>query len=477
LETTQVLTRSQDFSRTFRQEHDLLGEKDIPADAYWGIHTSRALDNFQLSGLPLNQFPVLLQAYGSVKRAGVRANARLGLLTPEKAQAIEHACSDLEAGLLNDHFPIDMFQGGAGTSTNMNVNEVIANRALEYLDRTKGDYESLHPNNDVNLSQSTNDTYPTAIRIAALRLHGTYLQTLSELRNALNERSHAFTDVIKLGRTQLQDAVPMTLGQEFRAFASAIHKDTKMADAVTASLCEVNLGGTAIGTGINAAPGYAETVVAELRELTGLPLKLADDLISANWDVGAYVLYSGWLKQTALNLSKLANDLRLLSSGPCAGLGEITLPKVQAGSSIMPGKVNPVIPEAINQIAFQVMGNDLAIGMAAEAGQLQLNAMEPVIAFNLFFSLQLLTNGVEMLTNRCIKGISANVDICRNNVDRSPSLATALVPVLGYDVATQAANDALQSGKAVRDIVVESGLLDTQETNELLDPHRMLGKR
>jgi aspartate ammonia-lyase len=471
-----VLLHSQDYSPGFRQEHDSLGEKDIPIEAYWGIHTSRALENFQLSEMRLSQFPALLRAYASIKLAAVRVNARLGVLNAQKAQAIERACRDLESGSLDKQFPIDVFQGGAGTSTNMNVNEVLANRALEYLNRPKGDYDALHPNDDVNLSQSTNDTYPTAIRIATLRLHNEYRKTLCALAIALEERGTAFNDVIKLGRTQLQDAVPMTLGQEFKAFASAIRKDVRSGDIIVGNLHETNLGGTAIGTGINAPEGYAAAVISELNRLTGLPLKLADDLVSASWDVSALVLYSGWLRQSALTLSKLANDLRLLSSGPRGGIGEITLPSVQAGSSIMPGKVNPVIAEAINQIAFQVMGNDVAIGMAAEAGQLQLNAMEPLIAFNLLSSLQLLINGVDMLTSRCIRGILANPNACRQYLDRSVCLATALVPLLGYEAAARMAHEALQSGKTIRNTVIEHGLMEPLEADDALDAGRMLGR-
>jgi aspartate ammonia-lyase len=471
-----VLLQSQNRARGFRQEHDSLGEKDIPIDAYWGIHTSRALDNFQLSEMRLSQFPALLRAYGSIKLAAARANERLGVLTAEKAEAIESACRDLESGSLDAQFPIDVFQGGAGTSTNMNVNEVIANRALEHLNRSKGDYEALHPNDDVNLSQSTNDTYPTAVRIATLHLHKEYRKALCALATALDERGVAFNDIIKLGRTQLQDAVPMTLGQEFKAFASAIRRDVRNGDLIVGNLHEINLGGTAIGTGINAPDGYAAAVITELSKLTGLPLKLADDLVSASWDVSALVLCSGWLKQSALTLSKLANDLRLLSSGPRGGIGEITVPSVQAGSSIMPGKVNPVIAEAINQIAFQVVGNDVAIGMAAEAGQLQLNAMEPLIAFNLLSSLQLLINGVDTLTTRCISGISANPNVCRQYLDRSVCLATALVPLLGYEIAARMANDALQSGKTIRNTVIEHGLMGALEADNALDAGRMLGE-
>jgi aspartate ammonia-lyase len=334
----QVLLKSQSRSHEFRQERDSLGEKDIPIDVYWGIHTCRAMENFQFSELKLIQYPVFLRAYGAIKLAAARANAQLGVLDDRKAEAIERACGDIESGWLDDQFPIDVFQGGAGTSTNMNVNEVIANRALEYLNRAKGDYDALHPNDDVNLSQSTNDTYPTAVRIATLRLHKEYRDTLCALCTALDERGLAFIDVIKLGRTQLQDAVPMTLGQEFRAFASAIRKDVRNGDLVVGSLHEINLGGTAVGIGINAPDGYAEVVVSELIELTGLPLKLADDLVSASWDVGACVLYSGWLRQSALTLSKLANDLRLLSSGPNGGIGEITLPMFRRDRPSCPEK-------------------------------------------------------------------------------------------------------------------------------------------
>lgn len=429
-----------------RIERDALGEIEVPDGTLWGAQTARAVANFPLSGLPVGSFPVFVAALAQVKRAAARVNMRRGALDPALGAAIEAACVELVAGRHAGAFPVDVFQGGAGTSTNMNMNEVVANRALQILGSAIGRYDVLHPNDHVNLAQSTNDAYPTALRVALL-LHVERLRAaLAALSDAFAERGAAFAEVVKLGRTQLQDAVPMTLGREFLAFAATLREDRDRLAEVAALLHEVNLGGTAIGTGLNAPLAYREAVVGELAGLTGLPLRPAADLIEACWDTGAFVLFSGMLKRTAAKLSKIANDLRLLSSGPRGGLGEIALPARQPGSSIMPGKVNPVIPEAVNQIAFQVIGADLTVTLAAEAGQLQLNAFEPVIAFNLLTSITLLTNGCDMLRTACVAGIEARPQTCRAHLDSSTAVLTALAPVIGYDRASALAKAALASG-------------------------------
>lgn len=457
-----------------RIEKDLLGEADIPADAYYGIQTWRARQNFDLSGVTLCHFPQLVRALAMVKQAAARANTQLGYLESPRSETIESACQRIIDGAYHEQFVVDMIQGGAGTSTNMNANEVIANIGLELLQCEKGDYQQLHPNNDVNMSQSTNDAYPTAVRVAILLSHGDLVVALRSLQQALAKKAVEFADVIKMGRTQLQDAVPMTLGQEFQSWASTLGEDVERIAGLAELLTEVNLGGTAIGTGINADARYGKRAVSELAKISGYPLIQATDLVEASSDMGAFVLFSGMLKRLAIKLSKIANDLRLLSMGPRAGLNEINLPPQQPGSSIMPGKINPVIPEAVNQVAYQVMGNDLAVSFAAEAGQLQLNAMEPLIAYNVLESIRLLSKAMPMLEQRCIRGITANVDICRAQVDNSIGVVTALNPYIGYENATRLAKEALASGRSVIELVREENLLSPAQLEAILKPENMI---
>ena len=460
-----------------RSEHDLLGEREVPADALYGVQTLRAVENFPITGIRLGHFPHLIRALAMVKQAAARANRRLGLLDAKIADAVDRACSEIVDGHWHGHFVVDVVQGGAGTSTNMNANEVIANRALELLGHDRGDYRRCHPNNHVNLSQSTNDAYPTAVRVAVVLELADLLAALRGLEAALRAKADEFTGILKMGRTQLQDAVPMTMGQEFEAFAVTTAEDISRLEETARLFLEVNLGGTAIGTGINADPGYPELAVAELAAITGLELVLAPNLVEATPDTGAFVMFSGVLKRVAVKLSKLCNDLRLLSSGPRCGLNEINLPAVQPGSSIMPGKVNPVIPEVVNQVAFQVIGNDLTITLAAEAGQLQLNVMEPIISFATFESLDMLTAGVKTLTERCIRGITANAERCRDMVEGSIGLVTAVVPAVGYELASEVAKEALASGRPVRELLLERGVLSAEELDRLLSPEAMTAPR
>ncbi|TWI47789.1 aspartate ammonia-lyase [Pseudomonas duriflava] len=465
-------------SASTRLEKDLLGILDVPADAYYGIQTLRAVNNFRLSGVTLAHYPKLIVALAMVKQAAAEANYRLGYLSCQKYEAIVMACTKIINGEYHDQFVVDMIQGGAGTSTNMNANEVIANVALEVLGHTKGEYQYLHPNNDVNMAQSTNDAYPTAIRLGLLLGHDSLLSSLESLVESLSGKAVEFAGVLKMGRTQLQDAVPMTLGQEFRAFATTLGEDLgKLKTIAPDLLTEVNLGGTAIGTGINADPGYQTLAVRSLAEISGQPLKPAADLIEATSDMGAFVLFSGMLKRLAVKLSKICNDLRLLSSGPRTGINEINLPPRQPGSSIMPGKVNPVIPEAVNQVAFEVIGNDLALTLAAEGGQLQLNVMEPLIAYKIFDSIRLLKRAMDMLREHCIDGITANVDRCRELVEHSIGLVTALNPYIGYENSTRIARTALETGRGVLELVREENLLDEMTLADILRPEHMIAPR
>ena len=457
-----------------RREHDLLGERDVPHEYYYGIQTLRALENFPISGVTLDLYPALIEALACVKMASARANQELGLIPAAIATAIVGACEEIVEGKLHNQFVVDMIQGGAGTSTNMNANEVIANRALELLGHEKGEYDHCHPNSHVNCSQSTNDAYPTSLKLAIIRSNQKLILVLIQLIDSFRSKAKEFSGVIKMGRTQLQDAVPMTLGQEFEAYAATLAEEVERLEQNVRLFLEINLGGTAIGTGINAAPGYAEKAVAHLRALSGLPFVLAPNLVEATQDTGAFVIYSSAVKRLAVKLSKICNDLRLLSSGPRAGINEINLPKMQPGSSIMPGKVNPVIPEVVNQIAFKVIGNDLTVTMAAEAGQLELNVMEPVIAECIFESIEMLKNGMATLKHRCIDGITANVARCRTMVERSIGLVTALNPVLGYETCTVLARVALEEDRSVYDLVLERGLLSREELDRLLDPETML---
>ncbi|WP_116114443.1 aspartate ammonia-lyase [Amycolatopsis ruanii] len=461
-----------------RIEHDMLGEISVPADAYYGAHTARALTNFPITRETLADRPHLVTALAAVKQAAAAANAEVGALDPAKARAIAAACAEIRGGALHDHFVVDLIQGGAGTSTNMNANEVIANRALELLGHRRGEYGVLHPLDHVNLGQSTNDVYPTAVKLALDRHLAELLTAGRWLRDAFGAKAAEFGDVLKMGRTQLQDAVPMTLGQEFGAFAATLAEDEQRLAEARLLLHELNLGGTAIGTGLNARPGYRERAVAHLRALTGIPtLVSAPDLIEATQDVGVFVQLSGVLKRVAVKLSKICNDLRLLSSGPRAGFGEITLPARQAGSSIMPGKVNPVIPEAVNQIAFEIIGHDVTVTLAAEGGQLQLNAFEPVIARALTAGLDHLTAGIGVLTRHCVAGITAHREHLADLVAASTGLVTALSPVLGYETASAIALEAHHSGRPALDVVRERALLTEEQLRELTTPEALTGRR
>jgi aspartate ammonia-lyase len=464
-------------SGSTRREQDLLGEREVPQDALYGIQTLRAIENFPISGVKMHHFPDFVRALAMVKQAAARANHGLGLLEAGTARAIDRACQEIMDGHWHGHFAVDMVQGGAGTSANMNANEVIANRALGLLGHARGDYRHCHPNNHVNLAQSTNDVFPTAIRVAASFTLRRLVSALEGIRDALAAKGEEFRDVLKMGRTQLQDAVPMTLGQEFDAFAVTTAEDIQRLREAARLFLEINLGGTAIGTGINADPRYPRLVVDELRKITGLDLVLAENLVEATPDTGAFVMFSGTLKRAAVKLSKMCNDLRLLSSGPRCGLAEIHLPPMQPGSSIMPGKVNPVMPEVVNQVAFQVIGNDLTITLAAEAGQLQLNVMEPVIAYNLFQSMEMLTSAVHVLTDKCIRGIAADRERCRDLVERSIGIVTAVVPALGYERASEVAKLALESGRPVREILLEKQYFSAEELERLLSPEAMTQPR
>jgi aspartate ammonia-lyase len=456
-----------------RVEHDLLGDRDVPDDALYGIQTLRATENFPITGVPLREFPALIDALAAVKEAAARANGELGLMQPEIADVIARVAQELRAGRHHEHFVVDMVQGGAGTSTNMNANEVIANRALELMGHARGDYQHVHPNNHVNLSQSTNDVYPTAVKLALHSAIEHLRKAMTDLAVAFLAKGEEFSPFIKMGRTQLQDAVPMTLGQEFTAFGHTILEDVERLGEAQALIREINMGATAIGTGINAPAGYAAAVRNHLEAVTGLPFITAPDLVEATADTGSFVQLSGVLKRCAVKLSKICNDLRLLSSGPRAGFGEINLPAMQPGSSIMPGKVNPVIPEVVNQVCFDVIGGDVTVTIAAEAGQLQLNVFEPIIAYRLLRSIESLGNACVVLRQRCVEGITANPDRMRQFVEHSIGIVTALVPVIGYDRATAVAKEALDSGRGVFEIVLDRGLMTKEELNRALNPETM----
>ena len=457
-----------------RREHDLLGEADVPASAYWGIHTKRAVENFPITGVSVGHFPDFVRSLALVKQAAARANRRLGFLPAAKADAIEAACTAIARdGRFHDSFVVDAVQGGAGTSTNMNANEVIANVALETMGFARGDYAHMHPNDDVNMAQSTNDAYPTALRLAIILASQPLARALGDLAYAFKTKAVEFADVVKMGRTQLQDAVPMTLGQEFDAFHATIREDVARLGEAANLFREVNLGATAIGTGINADPRYAALAVEELARLSGHPMVLASNLIEATSDMGAFVLFSGVLKRIAVKISKVCNDLRLLSSGPRTGLAEIRLPAVQAGSSIMPGKVNPVIPEVVNQVAFLVIGHDLTVTMCAEGGQLQLNAFEPTIGYCILNAMRMLTAALDTLTHRCVEGIEADRERCEALVHGSIGIITALGPALGYEASSRIAKRALAENRSVADLVLEEGLLTKAELDQMLQLEAM----
>lgn len=457
-----------------RVEHDFLGEQEIPADTYYGVQTCRALENFNVSGLPISTFPEFIRALGMIKKAAAKANEKLGVLPKKIADPICEACDEIIAGKFLNQFPVDAIQGGAGTSTNMNANEVIANRALEIMGREKGDYQFCHPNNHVNCSQSTNDAYPSALRLALYVKLGKLIEEIDYLRHGFAEKGVEFANVVKMGRTQLQDAVPMTLGMEFTAYANTLGEEILRLEEARKLALEMNMGATAIGTGICSPKGYANAVIEELREVSGAPVVASANLVEATWDTGCYVQISGTLKRAATKISKICNDLRLLSSGPRTGLNEINLPKMQPGSSIMPGKVNPVIPEMVNQVCFDIIGKDVTIAIASEAGQLELNVMEPIMAFSLFNGINRLGKAVRALRDRCVDGITANAEHCRQMVENSIGIVTALLPHVGYERAAAIAKEALESGKGVIELVKEKNLLDNASIKKILSPDNML---
>ena len=462
---------------TWRKEHDLLGERELPDHVYYGVQTLRGMENFPISGIPLHHFGHFVRSLAYVKKAAALANKDLGVVNPQRAEAIIAACDEIIAGKWHEHFTIDMIQGGAGTSTNMNANEVIANRALEILGHQKGQYEFLHPNDDVNRSQSTNDAYPTAIKLGVILTMRDATSALRELRAALIGKADEFADVLKMGRTENQDAVPMTLGQEFSAYAASIKDGIRYIERATEEFLDVNMGATAVGTGINSPLGYAPLCVRYLAEVSGLPVRLAENLVQSTQDSGSFSLMSGAMKTAAIQLSKICNDLRWLSSGPRAGLYEIRLPAMQPGSSIMPGKVNPVIPEMVSQVCYQIIGADVTISMACEASELELNMAEPIIAFNLFFGLTLLRNAAIVLHTRCISGIEANRERCLDYVRNSIGIVTALNPVLGYERSAAIAKEALATGASVYSLVLEKGWLAKDQLDDLLTPEKMTRPR
>jgi aspartate ammonia-lyase len=458
-----------------RREADSLGEWELPAEALYGVHTARAAENFPITGTLLRDYPEAIQSLGMVKKAAALANMELGALEPRIGQAIVRGCDRVIAGEANSAFIVDMVQGGAGTSTNMNANEVVANLALRELQRSPGHYELIHPNDHVNLSQSTNDAYPSAMRLTMVRMCPALVEELRALKASFLIRAIEFHDVIKVGRTQLMDAVPMRLGDEFRAFGVTIGEDIDRLTEVGDLLREINLGGTAIGTGINTPAGYGAAVIRHLSAVSGERVVAAGNLIEATSDMGALVTFSGVLKRIAVKLSKICNDLRLLNSGPRAGFGEIKLPAVQAGSSIMPGKVNPVMPEVVNQIAYQVIGNDLTVTLGAEAGQLQLNAMEPVIVFNILQSMRMLTRGMKVLREKCVNGIEADAERCKALLEHSLVAVTAINPFVGYAKASEVAKEALKSGQSVRAVVLAKALMSEAQLDEAFATENLLG--
>ncbi|HRP88557.1 MAG TPA: aspartate ammonia-lyase [Edaphocola sp.] len=458
----------------FRAESDLLGELQVPKDAYYGVQTQRAINNFKISNQYLYSFPALIKALGYVKKAAAQANFELGILEEPIYKAIIQAGDEVIAGKMDKEFPIDMIQGGAGTSVNMNANEVIANRALELMGHQKGAYQYCSPNDHINLSQSTNDAYPTAIKMALIFMNKVLVEKLILLIDTFRTKGVDFQDIIKMGRTQLQDAVPMTLGQEFEAFAETLSEDIEKLNNNSKLFVEINMGATAIGTGINAPRGYAHLCTEKLAAASNIPFVLAPNLVEATPDTGSYVIYSSALKRLAVKLSKICNDLRLLSSGPRAGLYEINLPPMQPGSSIMPGKVNPVIPEVVNQVCYKVIGNDLTVTFAAEAGQLQLNVMEPVLCHAIMENINFMCNALDTLREKCIVGITANKEVCLNMVKHSIGIVTALNPYIGYKNSTKIAKEALETGKSVYNLVLEHQLLTQEKLDEILDPKNML---
>ncbi len=458
----------------FRNESDLLGALQVPATAYYGVQTQRAIENFKISGQLLSSYPYFINGLAMVKKAAAKTNYELGLLEESLYQKIAESCDDLIAGKFHEQFPIDMIQGGAGTSVNMNANEVIANIVLEKMGKEKGDYQFCSPNDHINLSQSTNDAYPTAIKMALLHMNNDLVAKLKNIITAFRQKGVEFQDVIKMGRTQLQDAVPMTLGQEFEAYAATLEEDISKLNANAHLFVEINMGATAIGTGLNAPVGYAKLCAKNLAKISGFAVVSAPNLVEATPDTGSYVIYSSAMKRLAVKLSKICNDLRLLSSGPRAGFFEINLPPMQPGSSIMPGKVNPVIPEVVNQVCYKVIGNDLTVTFAAEAGQLQLNVMEPVLSHSIMESNIFLGNALDTLREKCITGITANKEVCLAMVKHSIGIVTALNPYIGYKNSTEIAKEALETGNSVYNLVLERGILSQEKLDEILDPRNML---
>jgi len=456
-----------------RTEHDLLGEKQVPADAYYGVQTARALENFQLSGIPINRYPEFIQAWAIVKLAAARANTQVGAMKPERLAMIEKACKAVMDGKYHDQFQVDWYQGGAGTSTNMNANEVLANVGLEMGGHKKGEYQFLEPHDDLNMSQSTNDSYPTAIKVALILRNEKLVAELTDLAKSFRRKGDEYLKIVKMGRTELQDAVPMTVGQEFHAFAASIESEVANLKDAEKSLYAENMGATAIGTGINVPKGYPERCAAELAKLTGKPITVADDMLAATWDQQGFVVYSSALKSAAIKLSKISSDLILLSSGPRAGLAEINLPALQPGSSIMPGKINPVVPEVVNIVAFRVMSNDFAVTLAAHSGQLQLNAFEPLNGFACIESQNLLGNVSQLLRTRCVDGITVNEKVLEHYMETTVGIVTALNPVIGYEKATELANEAYKSGKGILEVIREKHVLTEDQIKSLLDPVKL----
>ena len=457
--------------RKYRTEHDSIGAKEVPAEAYYGVQTLRAAENFYITGLKMH--PELINSVAQIKKAAAITNFEVGELDKQRTDAIVKACDEIIRGKLHDQFIVDPIQGGAGTSLNMNANEVIANRAIEILGGEKGDYSLVNPNDHVNFGQSTNDVFPSCGKMAALKLLDGAREQLIRLEGALEQKAAEFDHVIKMGRTQRQDAVPIRLGQEFRAYSTAVRRDVRRFENAKDELRSLNLGGTAIGTGLNADVQYFKRVVKNISILTGQDLVQSYDLIDATQNLDNYASVSGIVKTCAVNLSKMSNDLRLMSSGPRTGFGEINLPARQNGSSIMPGKINPVIPEVVNQVAFNIIGNDMTITMAAEAGQLELNAFEPIIFYNLFQSIETLTCAVKTLVDNCVLGITANEEHCREQVNNSIGIVTAICPYVGYEKAAQVAKEALRTGKAVKAIILEQGLMGEEQADQVLDPYTM----
>ena len=457
-----------------RVESDLLGAREIPANALYGVQTLRGIENFPISKFHLNEYPLFIKGLAFTKMAAAQANHELGLLTDEQANGIIVACQEIIDGKHHEHFPVDMIQGGAGTTTNMNANEVIANRALEIMGHNRGEYQNCTPNDHVNCAQSTNDAYPTAIHIGLYYSHQNLLPHLQMLIDSFDKKGNEFAHIIKMGRTQLEDAVPMTLGQTFHGFASILRDEIKHLNEAAADFLTVNMGATAIGTGICAEPGYAEKCVSALAKITNLPFTLSGDLVGATSDTSCMVGYAAALKRVAVKMNKICNDLRLLASGPRCGLGEFNLPAMQPGSSIMPGKVNPVIPEVMNQICYKVIGNELCVTMAGEAAQMELNAMEPVMAQCCFESIDLMANGMDTLRTRCVDGIIANEEHCKANVHNSIGVVTALNPVIGYKNSTKIAKEAMATGRSVYDLVLEHDILSKEDLDTILSPENMI---